>query len=66
MVNSSSVTISNMNGGIKAPWVIQGCKVDWAAVSGIPSRCSPIASVCSLHDKAVFAVSSDVGCFSKN
>ena len=55
-----------MSGRVRAPWVIQGCKVDWAVLNGVPTDCSPLVSVTSLDDKAVFSLASDTGCFDRN
>ena len=67
IVKYSNLVVSSNNAGSKdKPWIIDGCEVDWAGMTALPSVLSPIVTCTSLHDSVILSVGSDVGIFREN
>ena len=57
--------ISSMDARTKDPWMFQGCKVDWTAITGVPTGFCPDICITTVHDKVVLSVGGDDGCFTQ-
>ena len=55
--------VSSMDGRTKDPWVIQGCKLNYIAITGNPTGFCPDICVTTTYDKVVFSVGGDAAGF---